>query len=217
MLDYITIEPNQSANASVIWLHGLGADGHDFVDIVPALQLPTNLPVRFILPHAPKIPVTLNQGYVMPAWFDILDIDINGRRDVEGITQAIAMIDVLIQAEIDKGILPSRILLAGFSQGAALALLTALHHSAHIGGVIALSGFLPDLALLEHYHGKRFPCFLAHGNADTLVPMTLGQVSVKALETVAFPVSWHEYPMAHQVCAEEIADISRWMQNVLSP
>lgn len=216
MLDYITIEPEVSANASIIWLHGLGADGHDFADIVPALQLPPTLPIRFIFPHAPAIPVTWNQGYVMPAWFDILDIAIDGRRDHAGIAKAVSMIEKLITAEIDKGIAPSRIILAGFSQGAATALITALHHPEQIGGVIALSGFLPDLEILKTYQAKRFPCLLAHGTQDPIVPMSLGKMSAKALEDTHFPITWHDYPMAHQVCAEEIADISKWIQQTLS-
>lgn len=215
MLEYITIEPKANANASIIWLHGLGADGHDFADIVPALQLPADLPLRFIFPHAPAIPVTLNQGYVMPAWFDIIDIAIDGRRDIAGMERAVAMIHELIQAEINKGIAPTRLLLAGFSQGAATALMTALAYPQLIAGVLGLSGFLPDLSTLTHYQDPRFPCFLAHGTQDPIVPFTLGQTTKDAFIAADFPVSWHAYPMAHQVCAEEIADISSWIADVL--
>lgn len=217
MLDYITIEPKANANASIIWLHGLGADGHDFADIVPALQLPADLPLRFIFPHAPAIPVTLNQGYVMPAWFDIIDIAIDGRRDIAGMERAVAMIYELIQAEINKGIEPTRLLLAGFSQGAATALMTALVHPQCIGGVLGLSGFLPDLSALDRYQGPRFPCFLAHGTQDPIVPFALGKATKDALIAADFPVSWHDYPMAHQVCAEEISDISIWITAMLGP
>lgn len=215
MLDYITIEPKASANASIIWLHGLGADGHDFADIVPALQLPPTLPIRFIFPHAKPMPVTLNQGYVMPAWFDILDLTSEGRYDIAGIAKAVTHIEVLINAEISKGIAPERILLAGFSQGAALALMTGLHHPQQIAGVMALSGFLPPFALRQAQNIEPFPCLLVHGTQDTIVPIELGKMSVEALRAAHFPVTWHEYPMAHQLCVEEIADISAWIQQIL--
>lgn len=214
MLDYITIEPRQSANASIIWLHGLGADGHDFADLPAMLNLPADIQARFIFPHAPMIPVTLNQGYVMRAWFDIIDIAPDGMRDVEGIDNAITEVYQLIAQEQKRGIPSTRIIIGGFSQGAATVLMTGLKHADKVAGMVGLSGFLPDLTAVSDACVK-LPCFLAHGTQDLIVPLTLGTQTAEQLAKAGFPVTWHEYRMAHQVCPEEMDALRTWIVQCL--
>ncbi len=205
---------------SVIWLHGLGADGNDFAPIVAELGLPATPGVRFIFPHAPAIPVTCNNGFVMPAWYDIKVLD-GLRRDVDeaGIVASRASIRELIAAENARGIPCSRILLAGFSQGGALAYVTALTHDAPLGGIIALSTYLPvpDLLAREATTDNRaIPIFAAHGTEDPVVPLQLGEHARDLLQEQAYRVEWHTYRMPHSVCLEEVAAIGAWLRGRLS-
>ena len=211
MLDYITIEPRESANASIIWLHGLGADGHDFADLPAMLHLPTDIQARFIFPHAPMIPVTSNQGYVMRAWFDIIDIAPDGIRDVAGMDNAMTEVYQLIAQEHQRGIPAERIIIGGFSQGGATVLMTGLKHADKIAGIACLSGFLPDLDVISSSPSVKLPCFLAHGTQDPIVPLTLGTQTAELLAKAGFPVTWHEYRMTHQVCPEEMQALRTWM------
>jgi phospholipase/carboxylesterase len=218
----ITISPpgGIQVTSSVIWLHGLGADGHDFVPIVEELRLPQDLGVRFIFPHAPVRPVTLNGGLEMPAWFDIHDLDFNGRRsDEEGLEKAYQQLVAMIEGEMGLGIAGDRIILAGFSQGGALALYTGLHYPGKLGGVIALSTYFPatHLSQLSHLPPEKMqlPIFMAHGTADSIVPFKQGEMTQQQLSRLGFSMDWHVYPMAHSVCAQEIVDIARWLQNAL--
>ena len=211
----VEIKPDQAAKHCIIWLHGLGADGHDFVPIVPDLQLPAALAVRFIFPHAPIMPVTINNGYEMRAWFDILDLSFGAKIDEDGISASQKLLENLIEKQIASGIQPENIILAGFSQGGAIALTTGLAYPKRLGGVLALSTFLP-LAdkVLANASNKSLPIFIAHGTQDSVLPFFLGEMTTKTLEQAGYPVSWHSYVMPHSVCAEEIGDISQWIQKV---
>jgi phospholipase/carboxylesterase len=220
-LDSIVVETAPAPLASVIWMHGLGADGNDFVPIVPELRLPPSLPVRFVFPHAPMQPVTLNHGYVMRAWFDVAFGDLEGRSrsaDEPGLRRSIAAIEELIAREVEAGIAPSRIVLAGFSQGGALALETGLRHAAPLAGLMALSTYLPlgERTLREASDANRaVPILMAHGSQDPVIGLELAVRSRDLLRAASWPVEWHEYRMPHSVCAEEIAEISAWLQRVL--
>jgi len=215
LLPAVEINPAQTADKCIIWLHGLGADGNDFAPIVPELNMPAHLNIRFIFPHAPVMPVSINNGYEMPAWFDIYGADISKRIDMAGIEQSMQRIMGLIQHETTRGILPANIILAGFSQGAVMALTTGLLHPERLGGIIALSGLLPHASELgaksPHQH---LPIFMAHGTSDQIVPFPLGRTASDDLTLAAYPVEWHQYPMGHSVCHEEIQDISRWIQKI---
>ncbi len=216
----IILEPSQPAHASIIWLHGLGADGNDFVPIVPALQLPKELAVRFIFPHAPIMPITINQGYKMRAWFDIKEISPRVTIDEAGISQSMQYVNTLIEGEIARGIPSEHIILAGFSQGAVIAMQTGLCYQRSLAGIIALSGFMPHLdQLLQQVNpaNGQIPIFMAHGCDDTLVPMMLGKSSYEILKHHGYDITWHEYPMAHGVCPEETHAIGQWIQQVLNP
>jgi phospholipase/carboxylesterase len=217
-LDCIELEPNVPAKASVIWLHGLGADGNDFVPIVPELRLPDSLAVRFIFPHAPVRPVTLNGGMRMRAWYDILGLDRAAREDETGIRESQAQIEVLISRENARGISSERIVLAGFSQGGAITLQTGLRFPEKLAGLMVLSSYLPlrDKFASEAAPANRAtPIFMAHGEFDYMLPMPLGEVSRDQLQQMGYAVDWHAYPMEHQVCAEEIRDVSVWLEKVL--
>lgn len=207
-------------NASVIWLHGLGADGYDFEPVVKQLLMPEALPnVRFILPHAPDMAVTRNNGYVMPAWYDIYGIIPVQQEDEAGIQASQRYIDRLIQTEIDRGISSNRIVLAGFSQGGAIALHTALRYPHKLAGVLALSTYLPlhsKLSTETHIANKNTPIFMAHGIFDDVISLDMSKLSRNLLQDNQYPVSWHEYRMAHSVCAEEITDIEVFLKQVLS-
>ena len=218
MLKLNTLEINNSADvtASIIWLHGLGADGHDFAPIVEMLQLTE---VRFILPHAPERPVTINGGFVMPAWYDIYGLEIGSRQDEVGIRQAQGMVEALITQEQQRGIAANRIVLAGFSQGGAIALHTALCYPQRLAGVLALSTYLPLKTALTHEASaanRDLPVFMAHGTFDTLIGLEVSRVSADLMIRQGYPLSWHEYPMAHSVCEAEIADIRAFLCEVLS-
>jgi len=202
-------------NASVIWLHGLGADGHDFEPIVHKLNLPD---VRFILPHAPEMAVSRNSGYIMPAWYDLYSVTGSSKEDDAGIKTSQTYINTLIQKEIDRGIPAERIVLAGFSQGGAIALYTALRYPKKLGGILALSTYLPiktKLAAEANQANAGIPIFMAHGVYDDVISLELCKISLRALQDNHLVVNWHEYNMAHSVCAEEIVDIRSFLQKIL--
>jgi phospholipase/carboxylesterase len=218
-LDCVELEPEQPATASVIWLHGLGADGNDFVPIVPELELPESLPVRFIFPHAPMRPVTINGGMLMRAWYDILGIDRKIREDTDGIRESQAQVEALIRRENERGLPTARIVLAGFSQGGAITLQTGLRHAERLAGLMVLSSYLPlhdGVAAEKHAANAATPIFMAHGEYDPMLPMQMGEFSRARLEQMGYLVEWHSYPMAHQVCREEIRDIAAWLTRVLA-
>jgi len=197
---------------SVIWLHGLGADGHDFEPIVPELRLPENLGLRFVFPHAPVRPVTLNGGMSMRAWFDILTLDRGGPQDEAGIRASAAMLDHLIARERERGVPANKIVVAGFSQGGAIALHAGLRSAEKLAGVMALSTYLPLRgSFQDEVTTSDLPIFMAHGVLDPVLPMMLGRDSADLLIANGFNVEWHDYPMAHSVCAEEINDIRIWL------
>jgi len=215
----IEILTSTTPDASVIWLHGLGADGNDFVPLVPELQLPDTLGVRFIFPHAPHRPVTCNGGYVMRAWYDIYSLENTRREDRDGMVESQHLVETLIQQEIHRGINPDRIILMGFSQGGAIALYTGLRFSHRLGGIGALSTYLPfanQIADERHDANNNVPIFMAHGLYDPVVSMALGETSCQALKGLGYSVQWHSYPMEHSVCLEEITDISQWLLQLLS-
>jgi phospholipase/carboxylesterase len=218
VLSCIELETARPATASVIWLHGLGADGHDFEPIVPELDLPDALPVRFVFPHAPMQPVTINGGAVMRAWYDVYALEGQRREDTDGVRASQARVEELIAREKSRGIQASHIVLAGFSQGGAIALQTGLRHGERLAGIMALSTYLPiasTLAAEASAANRAVPIFMAHGVADPLIPIERAAMSRRQLEAAGYALEWHEYPMEHAVCAREIADISAWLQQVL--
>ncbi len=214
LLPFVEINPPTAPVGSVIWLHGLGADGHDFAPIVPELHLPSSLPLRFLFPHAPSIPVTINNGYVMPAWYDITSFDRNQRNDLNGMANSVAQINSLIENEKNRGIPSEKIVLAGFSQGAVIALMTGLQSKESLAGILALSGYLPYTAANLATLNKTLPIFLAHGTEDNIVPYQAGLMAYDLLQREKFSVSWHAYPMAHGVCNQEIKDIGEWLRKI---
>jgi len=208
-----------NASHSIIWLHGLGADGHDFEPVIPELDLPSAFAVRFIFPHAPVRAVTLNNGYRMRAWFDIRSIDRNAPLDREGLLEAMSGVDALIAREAERGVPAERLLLAGFSQGGALALSSALRSEQRFAGILGLSTFLISPAAValpfsRANHGT--PIFLAHGRQDAVVPFALGRETHDYLEAEGFAPEWHEYDMPHSVCAAEIKDVREFLLKVTS-
>ena len=214
----VEIEPRKHAVGSVIWLHGLGADGHDFEPIVPELRLQDRLPLRFVFPHAPLRPVTLNGGMRMRAWYDIVSLDRRGPQDEAGIRDSAAKLTALIAREQERGVPAGRITVAGFSQGGAIALHTVLRHPERIAGLMALSTWLPLGHTVEgEVIGNRgsqprdLPVFMAHGVYDPMLPIGMGRHARDALEAAGFAVEWHEYPMAHAVCTEEVTAIRDWL------
>ena len=219
MLAALELETGRAPTASVIWLHGLGADGHDFEPIVPELDLPDSLPVRFVFPHAPMQPVTINGGAVMRAWYDVYGLQGVRREDAAGVRASQAAVEELLEREKKRGIPASRLVLAGFSQGGAIALQTGLRHPERLAGIMALSTYLPvadTLAAEASAANRDVPIFMAHGLHDPLIPIERAQMSRKLLESAGYRVEWHDYPMEHSVCAEEIADISSWLRRVLT-
>jgi phospholipase/carboxylesterase len=215
----IEIETGPAPTTSVIWLHGLGADGNDFVPIVEELDLP-DVPIRFVFPHAPMQPVTINGGYVMRAWYDILTADIVRREDAAGVRASHRLVELLMEREVERGTPPSRIVLAGFSQGGAMAFHVGLRQSKPIAGIMALSTYVPladQLAAEAAPNSRKVPIFFAHGTADPVVVYERAAASRQLLETMGYAVEWHEYPMPHSVCAAEIDDIGAWLRRVLAP
>jgi phospholipase/carboxylesterase len=209
-------ENNLKVNASVIWLHGLGSDGHDFEPVVQKLNIPN---VRFILPHAPEMAVTRNSGYIMPAWYDLYGVTGSSKEDEDGIKNSQHYVNSLIQKELDRGIAAERIVIAGFSQGGAIALYTALRFPKKLGGVMALSTYLPVKAKLENEANPAnaaTPIFMAHGVLDDVITLDMCKISLQTLQSNHYSVSWHEYNMAHSVCMEEISDIHGFLKQCLA-
>lgn len=212
ILSHITIELGKNPQYSIIWLHGLGADGQDFVPMVDELNLP--VAVRYIFPHAPKRPVTINGGFVMRAWYDIAGDNIAAQQDAAGIRHSQTAIEALIAQEVSRGIAPDHIFLAGFSQGGAVALHTGLRQSVPLCGLLILSAYLPlaETAQTEASSGSRqTPIFMAHGRNDPIVPCALGVASRESLQSLGYSVVWHDYPMQHSVNDQELRDIEAWL------
>jgi phospholipase/carboxylesterase len=218
VLETIEIETAPAPKTSVIVLHGLGADGNDFVPVAEQFDLRPLGPVRFVFPHAPEMPVTINGGYRMRAWYDILGADLRQRQDEKGLRASLALVEQLIAREKEKGIAANRIVLAGFSQGCAMSLLTGLRHHERLAGIVGMSGYLPlaETTEKERSDANRLtPIFLAHGSMDPVVPVSAAHASRDALRAMGYDVEWHEYPMPHSVCMEEIRDINAWLLEVL--
>jgi phospholipase/carboxylesterase len=208
----VELETGPDPVGSIIWLHGLGADGHDFEPIVPELRLPETLPLRFIFPHAPVRPVTINGGMAMRAWYDIVSLDRHGRVDEQGINESTASLEALIDREVRRDVSRERIVVAGFSQGGAIAINTVIRAREKLAGLIALSTWLALPAALDPQRvDPSLPVFMAHGRFDPMIPMQYGRASADKLIEAGFAIEWNDYPMAHAVCAEEIADLSRWL------
>jgi phospholipase/carboxylesterase len=218
-IDCIEVNPSGKAIATIIWLHGLGADGHDFEPIVPELNLPDSLPVRFVFPHAPERAVTINSGMIMRAWFDIFDLDLGADSvDQEQFLESVAMLEALIEIELRSGLTSDRIVLAGFSQGGAVALHTGLHFQKPLAGILAMSMHLPTLrerTAAPSPVNLEIPIMMAHGQMDPLIPLAGAIATRQELTRLGYAVRWHEYPMEHSVCAEEVADIRAWLMGIL--
>jgi phospholipase/carboxylesterase len=220
LLPHIQIESVPNPTAAVIWLHGLGADGHDFAGLVPELDLSNCPAIRFVFPHAPSLAVSINGGYVMPAWYDIRGTDLISRQDDAGIRVSESAIGALIAQEISRGIPASRIVLAGFSQGCAMALHTGLRYPQTLAGVVALSGYLPladTFAAERSSANSHTPIFMAHGTQDPVVVPARGEASRDMLQSLGYSVQWHTYPMPHSLHPREITDISAFLTQVLRP
>jgi len=216
LLPSIELNPDKLAVGSVIWLHGLGADGNDFKPIVPALNLPKDLPLRFVFPHAPVRPVSINGGAPTRAWFDI---DLPSLANEAHVAESVQQLKNFIQREIDLGIPSYQIVLAGFSQGGVIALQAGLLHDQPLAGIMALSTFLPTVEALKktrHDSNRSIKIFMAHGTRDPMIPMSIGKAAKDALEELQYPVEWNEYPMGHEVCPGEIKAISQWLQKRFS-
>jgi phospholipase/carboxylesterase len=210
-------ETGARPDAAVIWLHGLGADGHDFEPLVPMLQLPARLAVRFVFPHAPLRPVTINMGMRMRAWYDVVSLG-GGQEDEAGIRESQALLEALIARERTRGVEARRVVLAGFSQGGAIALQTGLRHPERLAGIMALSTWLPLAGTLEaerHPINRDLPVFMAHGTHDEMIPLGRAAQSRARLEALGYAPEWHEYPMGHSVCPEEVAAIAAWLARLL--
>ena len=219
LLETIETQTGPDPRAAIIVLHGLGADGNDFVPVASELELEAVGAVRFVFPHAPVIPVTINNGYRMRAWYDILGFDLVSREDERGLRQSLEAVQALIDRETDRGIPAEKIVLAGFSQGCAMALLTGIRCPQRLAGIAGLSGYLPlaSAAAAERSEANATtPIFLAHGRSDNVVQIERGRASRDALQAIGHTVEWHEYPIAHSVSMDEIADLSRWIQRVLA-
>ena len=217
-LEVIETETGKNPNATIIVLHGLGADGNDFVPVAEQLDLSKVGPVRYVFPPAPTMPVTINGGYEMRAWYDILGTDLVRREDEAGLRQSQALVESLIARERTRGIESTRIVLAGFSQGCAMTLMTGLRAAERLAGLVGLSGYLPladKVAAERTSMNGDLPIFLAHGRMDPVIPIARAIASRDALIALGHPVEWHEYAMPHSVCAEEIADLERWLVRIL--
>lgn len=218
LLDAVELGPPGTPDATVVWLHGLGADGHDFPPVVPMLGLPEDHGVRFVFPHAPRIPVTVNGGMLMPAWYDILGMDFDRRVDEAGLLRSVEQVQALLEREVERGIPSERLVLAGFSQGGAIALYLGLRSPTPLAGIMALSTYLAcdgELEAQRTQAGATTPVFQAHGTQDPMVPFALGQAARDRLLGLGQPLEWHDYPMGHEICPEEIAAAGVWLRGVL--
>ena len=219
LLSSIELETAPNPTGSVIWLHGLGADGNDFVPIVPELGLPPGLGLRFVFPHAPVRAVTINNGMRMRAWYDVSAADLTNRADLAGVRESQGLLEALIAHERSRAIAAQRVVLAGFSQGGAIALYTGLRHAERLGGIMALSTYLvaPQALATEASAANRaVPIFMAHGSADPIVRFQWGEASKSMLEAAGYGVEWHSYRMEHSVCLEEVKAIGAWLARVLA-
>ncbi|MEN3275116.1 MAG: phospholipase/carboxylesterase [Massilia sp.] len=219
LLQNIEIETAPNPTAAIIWLHGLGADGNDFVPLVRELNLTGLAGIRFVFPHAKTIPVTINGGYVMRAWYDITGAELTRREDETGLRDSQRDVEALIAREKARGIPASRIILAGFSQGCAMTLQTGLRHPEKLAGMLCLSGYLPLHTHVPHERTEESidtPIFMAHGRQDHVVPFTRAEQSCDILKELGYTIEWHEYQMQHSLCFEEVQDISAWLRKVLA-
>lgn len=217
LLDCIEVEPTKPATAAVIWLHGLGASGHDFAGIVPELHLPESMAVRFIMPHAPQIPVTINNGYVMPAWYDIISMTLERELDEAQLLASSAAVSALIERELERGVASDKIVLAGFSQGGAVVYQAALSFGKPLAGLMALSTYFATAdSIALSAANQSLPVLIHHGNRDGVVPELLGQRACEVLTDKGYSPQYQSYPMEHNVCPEQISDISTWLQKVLA-
>jgi phospholipase/carboxylesterase len=219
VLERITVEPKESATACVIWLHGLGDSGAGFAPVVPVMGLPNNHTIRFVFPHAPERPVTINQGYVMRAWYDIKSMDLHNRADMTGVLESEADIRALIQEQIDAGIPANKIVLAGFSQGGVVGLFSGLRYDQTLAGIMALSCYLPTADKLPtelHAANKNTPILQHHGEQDDVVPMSSGKMAHDLLKAHGYSTAWRAYRMPHSVLPEQLQDIAKWLVRVLA-
>jgi phospholipase/carboxylesterase len=220
VLETIDLETQPQPRATVIVLHGLGADGNDFVPIAKELDLSSVGGARFVFPHAPVMPITINGGYRMRAWYDILGTgDMRTREDEQGLRSSLVLVEELIAREKERGMKPERIVLAGFSQGCAMSLLTGLRHKERLAGILGMSGYLPLAQALDNERSdanRLTPIFLAHGTMDPMIPIALAEASRDALKALGYDVEWHSYPMPHSVCMEEVQDMNAWLLKVLA-
>ena len=219
LLESIEIETAPNPDAAVFWMHGLGADGHDFEPIVPELGLPATTRIRFVFPNAPLRPVTINQGHVMRAWYDIRALAGVRREDEAGVRQSARQIEALIARERQRGIAPRRLVLAGFSQGGAIALHVGLRYPDRLAGILALSCYLPLASTLDTElapANRDVPIFWAHGLHDPMLPLAMAEQGREQIAALGYQIEWHQYPIPHSVSAEEIADVARWLERVLA-
>jgi phospholipase/carboxylesterase len=220
LLPCVEIEAATPATHAVIWLHGLGADGHDFESVVDEFDLDRLPPTRFVFPHAPMRAVTINGGYVMRAWYDIVSMDFSERReDPNGVAESAAQLEALIARENARGVIDANIVIAGFSQGGAIALYTALRHPRRLAGILALSTYLPladQLAAEASPANRELPVFMAHGRRDPVIPYEFGKRSADLLQEAGYPLAWHAYAMEHSLCLEEVRDIETWLAGVFT-
>ena len=219
LLESLEIETAPNPDAAVVWMHGLGADGHDFEPIVPELRLPATTRIRFVFPHAPLRPVTINQGHVMRAWYDVRALAGVRREDEAGVRQSARQIEALLARERQRGIAPRRIVIAGFSQGGAMALHVGLRYADRLAGILALSCYLPlsnTLPTEASPANRDVPIFWAHGLHDPMIPQAMAEQGREQIAELGYQIDWHQYPIPHSVSAEEIADVARWLERVLA-
>jgi len=217
-LPYVEVNPKIKAKATVIWLHGLGDSGNGFAPIVPDLKLPDELGIRFVFPHAPMRPVTINNGMTMRAWYDITSLDFNNRADSQGVKESSALVANLIEQEIAQGIPAHKIVLAGFSQGGVIALHLGTRYEKSLAGIMSMSSYMSEpekLSAEAHAANKSTAIFVAHGTHDDVVPIFMGNAAFKVLESNGYKATWHEYAMQHNVCMQQLNDISAWLQETL--
>ncbi|MFT6779751.1 MAG: phospholipase/carboxylesterase [Paraglaciecola sp.] len=217
-LPFVEVNPENKIKATVIWLHGLGDSGNGFSPIVPDLKLPDELGIRFVFPHAPTRPVTINNGMSMRAWYDITSLDFNNRADSQGVKESSNLVAALIEQEIARGIPANKIVLAGFSQGGVIALNLGIRFEKSLAGIMSMSSYMSEpekLTVEAHSANKNTPIFVAHGTHDEVVPIFMGNTAFKVLESNGYQATWHEYPMQHNVCIQQLNDISSWLQHQL--